>query len=46
MSGIASTSSDRFNPDNFMTEAEIEEWVRTTRHKVMYRDESRIDKVR
>ena len=33
----------RFEPANFMTEAEIEEWVKTTRHKVMYRDESKID---
>src|SRR5262249_62020793 len=33
----------RFEPANFMTEAEIDEWVKTTRHKVMYRDESKID---
>ena len=33
----------RFELANFMTEAEIEEWVKTTRHKVMYRDESKID---
>jgi hypothetical protein len=26
-----------------MTGAEIDEWVKNTRHKVMYRDESRID---
>jgi nitroreductase len=36
-------SWDRFNPANFMTDAQIGEWIRTTRHKVMYRDESRID---
>ncbi len=36
-------SWDRFNPASFMTDAEIDEWIRTTRHKVMYRDESRID---
>ena len=36
-------SWDRFNPENFMTEAEIDRWVKQTRHKVMYRDESRID---
>lgn len=35
-------SWDRFNPENFMTEAQIDEWVKTTRHKVMYRDESKI----
>ena len=36
-------SWDRFNPPNFMSEAEIDKWVKETRHKVMYRDESRID---
>jgi len=34
---------DRLRPDNVMTDAEIDEWIRTTRHKVMYRDESRVD---
>jgi nitroreductase len=33
----------RFDPANLMSDAEIDEWVRTTRHKVMYRDESRVD---
>jgi len=36
-------SWDRFNPGNFMTDAQIDAWVKETRHKVMYRDESRID---
>ena len=36
-------SWERFNPANFMTGAEIDEWVRTTRQKVMYKDESKID---
>jgi len=36
-------SWDRFNPENVMTDEQIDEWVRTTRHKVMYRDESKID---
>src|SRR5262249_46528317 len=36
-------SWERFDPRDFLTEAEIDEWVRTTRHKVMYRDESKID---
>ena len=36
-------SWDRFNPENSMTDAQIEEWIKTTRHKVMYRDESKID---
>jgi 5,6-dimethylbenzimidazole synthase len=35
-------SWDRFDPSNFMTDAQIDEWI-TTRHKVMYRDESKVD---
>jgi 5,6-dimethylbenzimidazole synthase len=34
---------DRFNPKNHMTLAEIDEWIATMRHKVMYRDETQID---
>lgn len=36
-------SWERFDPANFMTDAEIDAWVKSTRHKVMYRDESRVD---
>jgi len=36
-------SWDRFNTDNSMTDAQIDEWVKTTRHKAMYKDESKID---
>ncbi len=36
-------SWERFNADNMMTDAEVDEWVKTQRHKVMYRDESKID---
>jgi nitroreductase len=36
-------SWDRFNADNFMTDAQIDAWVKTTRHKVMYKDESKVD---
>ena len=36
-------SWDRFDPANLMTDEEIDEWMKTTRHKVMYRDESRVD---
>ncbi len=36
-------SWDRFNPDNVMTDEQLDEWVKTTRHKVMYRDETRVD---
>jgi nitroreductase len=34
---------ERFNMANYMTVAQIEEWVREKRHQVMYRDETRID---
>ncbi|HKW95031.1 MAG TPA: nitroreductase family protein [Methylomirabilota bacterium] len=33
----------RFDPAGMMTEEQIDEWVKTTRPKVMYRDESRVD---
>jgi 5,6-dimethylbenzimidazole synthase len=36
-------SWERFNPSNFLTTEQIDEWIKTTRHKVMYRDESKID---
>ena len=36
-------SWDRFNPEHSMTDAQIDDWVKTTRHKVMYKDESKID---
>ena len=36
-------SWDRFNMKNFRTIEEIDAWVRETRHKVMYRDESQVD---
>lgn len=36
-------SWDRFNMANYRTVDEIEAWVREERHKVMYRDESKID---
>jgi len=26
-----------------MTDAQVDDWIRTTRHKLMYRDESRTD---
>jgi nitroreductase len=36
-------SWDRLDPANVMSDAQIDEWIKTQRHKVMYRDESRID---
>jgi nitroreductase len=34
---------DKFDMKNFMTVDQIDEWVREHRHKVMYRDEAKID---
>ncbi len=36
-------SWDAFNMANYMTLDDIDNWVREQRHKVMYRDESRVD---
>jgi 5,6-dimethylbenzimidazole synthase len=36
-------SWDRFDPRQFKTVDEIDQWVRETRHKVMYKDESKVD---
>ncbi len=37
------THWNRFDPAHLMTDAQIEEWVATTRHKVMYRDADNVD---
>ena len=34
---------DRFDMKNHMTIDDIDTWVRETRHKVMYRDEAKVD---
>ena len=31
------------NPRNCMTDAQIDLWIKNTRHEVMYKDESKID---
>ena len=36
-------SWDRFNPECAATVEQIDEWIKSMRHKVMYRDESKID---
>jgi 5,6-dimethylbenzimidazole synthase len=36
-------SWDRFDMKNHMSLDEIDQWVRETRHKVMYRDEAKVD---
>ncbi|MDE2913562.1 MAG: nitroreductase family protein [Paracoccaceae bacterium] len=34
---------DRFDPEHFLTMDQIDDWISTRRHKVMFRDSSRID---
>lgn len=36
-------SWDRYDIDHFMTDRQIDDWIAGQRHRVMYRDESRID---
>lgn len=36
-------SWNRFDPAQHLSEAQIDEWVASTRHKVMYRDEKNVD---
>lgn len=36
-------SWDRYDPAAFRTDAQIQEWIEKDRHRVMYRDESRVD---
>ncbi len=36
-------SWDKFDMNNHMTLDQIDDWVRETRHKVMYRDEAKVD---
>jgi hypothetical protein len=33
----------RFDPAQHLTDAQVDEWIRTQRHKVMYRDETKVD---
>ncbi|MEM7129133.1 MAG: nitroreductase family protein [Chloroflexota bacterium] len=36
-------SVDQFNMDNYWSEEELNEWVKTKRHRVMYRDADNVD---
>jgi 5,6-dimethylbenzimidazole synthase len=36
-------SWDRFDPAQAMSDEQIEEWIETRRHRVMYRDEANVD---
>jgi nitroreductase len=36
-------SWDHFDPAQALTDEQIDLWIKTTRHKVMYRDESKVD---
>jgi 5,6-dimethylbenzimidazole synthase len=37
------TNWNKFDRSHFMTDTQIDEWVATTRHKVMYRDAENVD---
>lgn len=37
------TNWDQFNPKNFLSDNEIEKWIKEKRHKVMYKDAEKID---
>jgi nitroreductase len=34
---------DRYDMQHFMTQPELDEWIKTRRHRVMYKDASKID---
>lgn len=34
---------DRFNPDNYMSDEDLDRWIVEKRHKVMYRDAGNVD---
>lgn len=34
---------NRFEPSHFMSDAELEDWIQNQRHRVMYKDASKID---
>lgn len=34
---------DRFQSGNLMSDEQLDEWIKTKRHKVMYRDEAQVD---
>ncbi len=34
---------DRYNSEHFMTDEELDDWIKTRRHRVMYKDASKID---
>ncbi len=36
-------SRDRYEMSKYQSRAAIGEWIRNTRHKVMYRDQAKID---
>lgn len=33
---------ERFNPENYMTDEQVDEWVKTARHKAMYQEEAKV----
>ena len=37
------TNWDKFSPDNFISDEDLDTWIRKKRHKVMYKDARKID---
>lgn len=37
------SNRDRFDPAHFMTDEDLNDWIKTRRHRVMYKDASKID---
>lgn len=37
------TNWDQFNPKNFLSDEELDTWIKEKRHKVMYKDAAKID---
>ncbi len=34
---------DTYNQDHFMSDADLDDWIKTRRHRVMFKDASKID---
>ena len=37
------SNRDRFNPDHFMSNDELDDWIKNRRHRVMYKDANKVD---
>jgi 5,6-dimethylbenzimidazole synthase len=34
---------DRYDPSHFMSDAELDDWIKNRRHRVMYKDAQNVD---